>query len=83
MTAAGRTTTVAGRVCEIAFKHVGLKVDDHLDPALFRPAEVEVLLGNPAKAKATFVAGGRDRRPGGADHRDGRRRHRSTCSANA
>ena len=29
---------------------------DHLviDPAFFRPAEVEVLLGNPAKAKATF-----------------------------
>uniref|UniRef100_UPI0005B29901 GDP-mannose 4,6-dehydratase n=1 Tax=Methylobacterium sp. B34 TaxID=95563 RepID=UPI0005B29901 len=53
--ATGRTTTVRD-MCEIAFKHVGLKVDDHLivDPALFRPAEVEVLLGNPAKAKATF-----------------------------
>jgi GDPmannose 4,6-dehydratase len=25
-----------------------------IDPAFFRPAEVEVLLGNPAKAKATF-----------------------------
>ncbi|MGU3469366.1 GDP-mannose 4,6-dehydratase, partial [Methylobacterium sp. C33D] len=43
-------------MCAIAFKHVGLTVDDHLivDPALFRPAEVEVLLGNPAKAKAAF-----------------------------
>ena len=43
-------------MCAIAFKHVGLNIDDHLviDPALFRPAEVEVLLGNPAKAKATF-----------------------------
>ncbi len=53
--ATGRTTTVRD-MCEIAFKHVGLKVDDHLivDPALFRPAEVEVLLGNPTKAKATF-----------------------------
>ncbi|MHB2209341.1 GDP-mannose 4,6-dehydratase [Methylobacterium sp. CM6257] len=53
--ATGRTTTVRG-MCAIAFKHVGLNIDDHLviDPALFRPAEVEVLLGNPAKAKATF-----------------------------
>ena len=53
--ATGRTTTVRD-MCAIAFKHVGLNVDDHLivDPALFRPAEVEVLLGNPAKAKATF-----------------------------
>ncbi|MGU3469404.1 GDP-mannose 4,6-dehydratase, partial [Methylobacterium sp. C33D] len=51
--ATGRTTTVRD-MCAIAFKHVGLTVDDHLivDPALFRPAEVEVLLGNPAKAKA-------------------------------
>jgi GDPmannose 4,6-dehydratase len=53
--ATGRTTTVRD-MCAIAFKHVGLDIDDHLviDPALFRPAEVEVLLGNPAKAKATF-----------------------------
>ncbi|MEL6060070.1 MULTISPECIES: GDP-mannose 4,6-dehydratase [unclassified Methylobacterium] len=53
--ATGRTTTVRD-MCAIAFKHVGLNIDDHLviDPALFRPAEVEVLLGNPAKAKAAF-----------------------------
>ncbi|GJE10577.1 MULTISPECIES: GDP-mannose 4,6-dehydratase [Methylobacterium] len=53
--ATGRTTTVRD-MCAIAFKHVGLNIDDHLviDPALFRPAEVEVLLGNPGKAKATF-----------------------------
>jgi GDPmannose 4,6-dehydratase len=50
--ATGRTTTVRD-MCRIAFEHVGLKIDDHLviDPELFRPAEVEVLLGNPAKAK--------------------------------
>ncbi|RWM09232.1 GDP-mannose 4,6-dehydratase [Mesorhizobium sp.] len=50
--ATGRTTTVRD-MCRIAFEHVGLKMDDHLviDPDLFRPAEVEVLLGNPAKAK--------------------------------
>ena len=51
--ATGRTTTVRA-MCEIAFRHVGLNIDDHLviDPALFRPAEVEVLLGEPAKAQA-------------------------------
>ncbi|RWB74597.1 MAG: GDP-mannose 4,6-dehydratase [Mesorhizobium sp.] len=51
--ATGRTTTVRD-MCRIAFEHVGLKMDDHLviDPDLFRPAEVEILLGNPAKAKA-------------------------------
>jgi len=50
--ATGRTTTVRD-MCRIAFQHVGLSLDDHLviDPALFRPAEVEILLGNPAKAK--------------------------------
>ncbi|WP_158916691.1 GDP-mannose 4,6-dehydratase [Caulobacter sp. S45] len=49
--ATGRTTTVRD-MCEIAFRHVGLNLDDHLfiDPDLFRPAEVDVLLGDPAKA---------------------------------
>lgn len=51
--ATGRTTTVR-EMCRIAFEHAGLSMDDHLviDPKLFRPAEVDVLLGNPAKAKA-------------------------------
>jgi GDPmannose 4,6-dehydratase len=50
--ATGVTTTVRDMV-NIAFSHVGMKAEDHLviDPDLFRPAEVEVLLGNPAKAK--------------------------------
>jgi GDPmannose 4,6-dehydratase len=53
--ATGRTTSVREMV-EIAFDHVGLAVDDYLviDPSLFRPAEVDVLLGNPAKAVATL-----------------------------
>ncbi|MCJ2142519.1 GDP-mannose 4,6-dehydratase, partial [Methylobacterium sp. E-066] len=53
--ATGRTTTLRD-ICVIAFKHVWLNIDDHLiiDPAFFRPADVEVLLGNPAKAKAAF-----------------------------
>lgn len=50
--ATGRTVTVRD-MCKIAFGHVGLNVDDYLviDPELFRPAEVDVLLGNPKKAK--------------------------------
>ncbi|WP_334150924.1 GDP-mannose 4,6-dehydratase [Hyphomicrobium sp.] len=50
--ATGRTTTVR-EMCAIAFAHAGLKIDDHLviDPELFRPAEVDVLLGDPAKAR--------------------------------
>ncbi|MCW5721249.1 MAG: GDP-mannose 4,6-dehydratase [Devosia sp.] len=50
--ATGRTSTVR-MMCEIAFSHVGLDIDEHLviDQALFRPAEVDILLGDPAKAK--------------------------------
>ncbi|PSH63748.1 GDP-mannose 4,6-dehydratase [Phyllobacterium brassicacearum] len=53
--ATGRTTTVRD-MCKIAFNHAGLNIDDHLiiDPVLFRPAEVDVLLGNPQKAKEKF-----------------------------
>jgi len=49
--ATGRTTTVR-EMCRIAFEHVELRYKDHVvvDPAFFRPAEVDVLLGNPAKA---------------------------------
>ncbi|MEZ2222002.1 GDP-mannose 4,6-dehydratase [Rhizobium sp. RCC_161_2] len=53
--ATGRTTTVRD-MCAIAFKHAGLKMEEHLviDPELFRPAEVDVLLGNPEKARKKF-----------------------------
>ncbi|PPU94138.1 GDP-mannose 4,6-dehydratase [Xanthomonas albilineans] len=49
--ATGLTTTVRD-MCKIAFGHVGLNMDDHLviDEKFFRPAEVDVLLGNPGKA---------------------------------
>jgi len=48
------TTTSVREMCRIAFAHVGLESDDYvvIDPRLYRPAEVEVLIGNPAKAKA-------------------------------
>lgn len=51
--ATGTTTTVR-EMCRIAFEHVGLNADDHvvIDETFFRPAEVDVLLGNPAKAQA-------------------------------
>lgn len=51
--ATGHTTTVRD-MCRRAFEHVGLKYEDHLviDQKFYRPAEVEVLLGYPAKAKA-------------------------------
>ena len=51
--ATGKTTTVRDMV-QIAFAHVGLSYEDYLviDPVFFRPAEVDVLLGDPAKAKA-------------------------------
>ena len=51
--ATGRTVTVRD-FCRLAFAHVGLNYEDYVvvDPKFFRPAEVDVLLGNPAKAKA-------------------------------
>ena len=51
--ATGTTTTVRD-MCEIAFRHVGLNHKDHvvIDEKFFRPAEVDLLLGNPGKAKA-------------------------------
>ncbi|MGZ0052664.1 GDP-mannose 4,6-dehydratase [Brevibacillus gelatini] len=50
--ATGKTSTVED-MCKIAFDYVGLNYKDYLviDPDLYRPAEVDVLLGNPEKAK--------------------------------
>ncbi len=50
--ATGRTTTVRA-MCEIACAHVGIEMDQHvrIDPGLYRPAEVDKLLGDPAKAQ--------------------------------
>jgi GDPmannose 4,6-dehydratase len=51
--ASGRTTSVRD-MCRVAFDHVGLEMEDHLviKKELFRPAEVDVLLGDASKAKA-------------------------------
>ncbi|MCA3361795.1 MAG: GDP-mannose 4,6-dehydratase [Roseomonas sp.] len=50
--ATGRTVSVR-EFCRIAFAYVQLKMEDHVsvDERFLRPAEVDVLLGNPAKAK--------------------------------
>lgn len=50
--ATGRTTTVRD-MCRIAFEYVGLDYEKYVrvNPKLYRPADVPVLLGNPAKAK--------------------------------
>jgi GDPmannose 4,6-dehydratase len=44
------------RLLEVAFSHVGLNYEEHveIDPALFRPAEVHHLRGDWSKAKATL-----------------------------
>ena len=51
--ASGRTHSVRDFL-QIAFSHVGLNYEDYvvIDPEFIRPAEVELLLGNPAKAQA-------------------------------
>lgn len=53
--ATGITTTVRD-MCRIAFEHVGLCYEDYvvIDSAFFRPAEVDVLLGDPSKAMKTL-----------------------------
>ncbi len=49
--ATGETHSVR-EFLEIAFSHVGLRYEDYvvIDPRFIRPAEVDLLLGNPAKA---------------------------------
>lgn len=50
--ATGVTTTVR-EMCRIAFDYVGLSYEDYvvIDPKFYRPAEVDILLGDPTKAK--------------------------------
>jgi GDPmannose 4,6-dehydratase len=53
--ASGATHSVR-RFCEIAFGHVGLTWEDHvtIDEKFMRPAEVDLLIGDASKAKATL-----------------------------
>ena len=47
------TTRTVGELCEVAFACVGRDWRDHVrsDPSLIRPAEVELLVGDPSKAR--------------------------------
>ena len=53
--ATGRSASVR-EFCRLAFRHVGLDYEKHVvtDKKFERPAEVEVLVGNAAKAKAVL-----------------------------
>ena len=48
----GETHSVR-ELCQVAFDHVGLDWESHVisDPAFYRPAEVDLLVSDPAKAK--------------------------------
>ena len=47
------TTHSVREFCEAAFSHVGLNYQDYVvqDPRFYRPAEVDLLVGNPQKAR--------------------------------
>jgi len=53
--ATGETHSVR-RFCEIAFGHAGLRWEDHVttDEKFMRPAEVDLLIGDPSKAEKTL-----------------------------
>jgi len=53
--ATGKTHSVR-EFCEIAFNHVGLNYQDHvvMDERYVRPAEVDLLIGDPSKARETL-----------------------------
>jgi GDPmannose 4,6-dehydratase len=53
---ASGTTHTIHELCEIAFSHVGLNASDHVvqDPRLYRPAEVDLLIGDPTRAHDAF-----------------------------
>ncbi len=53
--ATGQTHSVRN-LAEVAFKHVGLDWQKYVkqDPRFLRPAEVDLLIGDPAKAKSTL-----------------------------
>ncbi|MDH2904669.1 MAG: GDP-mannose 4,6-dehydratase [Actinomycetota bacterium] len=53
--ATGQTHSVR-ELCEVAFAAAGLNWEDHvtIDPAFLRPAEVDLLVGDPSKAHAAL-----------------------------
>ena len=53
--ASGKTHSIRD-LCQIAFEHVGLDWNDYVvqDDRFYRPAEVDLLIGDPSKAAAEF-----------------------------
>ena len=53
--ATGETHTIR-HACEVAFAHAGLDWAEHVvvDPTFFRPAEVDLLIGDPSKAQRSL-----------------------------
>jgi GDPmannose 4,6-dehydratase len=53
--ASGETHSIR-ELCEVAFGHVGLDWTDHVvqDPRFYRPAEVDLLVGDPKRATAAL-----------------------------
>ena len=53
--ASGGTHSIR-ELCEVAFSHVGLSWEDHVvvDPRFYRPAEVDLLIGDAAHARETL-----------------------------
>ena len=70
----GETTRV-GDFVDIVFEHLGLDPKEHvvIDPKFYRPAEVNLLLSDPSKAKKKLGWEPEDRRPS-TGHDDGRAR---------
>ena len=62
--ATGETHSVR-ELCELAFSHAGLNYEDHvvIDEQFFRPAEVDLLVGDPTKARECSVGNPRHRSP--------------------
>jgi GDPmannose 4,6-dehydratase len=52
LVATGETHSVR-EFCQVAFDHVGLDWEKHVvvDPKFYRPAEVDLLVGDPSKAR--------------------------------
>jgi GDPmannose 4,6-dehydratase len=51
----GQTQSVR-QLCELAFGHLGLKYEDYVkvDPRFIRPADVDLLVSDPTKARAAL-----------------------------
>ena len=79
--ATGETHSVR-EFCELAFGHVGLDWEKHvvIDERFFRPAEVDLLVGDPTKARDGARLEAQDELRGAGAH-DGRRRPRAARRA--